>query len=193
MRDFRYILGWILFALLAIGAGWYLLIYRGGSAPAEYSLWGSASTSTEVGVVVFAGPRTAVAGAQEYRSTAYRFSLLYPENLEVKEFDEGGGAATVAFQNIETSQGFQIFITPYNELQVTPERFRLDAPSGVMQNPVDTAVGGVPARSFFGRDGFLGDTAELWFIYKGYLYEVTAPKEHTAWLSSIMGTWQFLE
>jgi len=38
----------------------------------------------------------------------------------------------------------------------------------------------------------LGDTAEIWFVSGGYLYEVTTLKPLAGWLSQIMGTWQFL-
>ncbi len=180
----RYALGWALFALCAALAA-YLFIYKSTSMSAFERVPAAASST------VSSGHRIPPAGTKEYRSTKYYASLFYPENLAVKTYDEGGGAATVTFQDIETSQGFQIFITPYSGTQVTPERFRQDAPSGVIESPMDVTVGGIAARSFYGRDAFLGDTAEVWILYKGYLYEITAHKSQAAWLSSILASWQF--
>lgn len=58
---------------------------------------------------------------REYRSERYAFSLLYLEDLSVKEYDEGGGASTITFENAETLQGFQIFIVSFVEPQITEE------------------------------------------------------------------------
>jgi hypothetical protein len=89
--------------------------------------------------------REAPKGYREYRNLKYRFSLFYPESLSVKEIDEGGGAATITFQNEKTVEGFQIFIVPFAGSQITDERFRKDIPSGVRENlqniEVDGAVG----------------------------------------------------
>jgi hypothetical protein len=142
--------------------------------------------------VVSAGPRTALAGAKEYRNAAYHLSLFYPENLALKAYDEGGGAATITFQNTTTAEGFQIFIVPYAQSQISRERFLQDEPSGAMENPLNVTIAGAPATSFYGSNALLGETAEIWLMRGGYLYEVTAPKPEAAWLSQIMQTWQFI-
>jgi hypothetical protein len=148
------------------------------------------ATSTEV--AANDTPRTPPAGTLEYRNPTYRFSLFYPDTLSVKEFDEGGGASTITFQNVSTVQGFQIFVVPYGAPQVSTARFKEDEPSGVMQQPLDVTIGGVSATSFYSTDANLGDTAEIWFIQGGYLFEVTAPKSLAPWFSQIMQAWEFI-
>src|SRR3989344_5715107 len=74
----------------------------------------SATTTPE-----FAQTRFVPYGLKEYRSTAYDFSLLYPQDLVVKEHIEGGNAITITFQNVKKQDGFQIFIVPYEESQVS--------------------------------------------------------------------------
>ena len=59
-------------------------------------------------------------GMLEYRNTTYSFSLLYPESLKVSELAEREGAITITFQNVAEQKGFQIFIIPYFEAQVSP-------------------------------------------------------------------------
>lgn len=143
-----------------------------------------------------AGPlkpaRMPPAGQTEYRNERYRFALFYPSNLSVKSFDEGGGASTIALQDVKQAEGFQIFAVPYKETQVSDERFRRDVPSGIRESPLEITIGGAAATSFYSTNALLGDTAEIWFIHGGYLFEVTAPKSQAAWLSDVMKTWQFI-
>jgi len=137
-------------------------------------------------------PRTLPSGMQEYRNATYHLSLFYPNDLSVKTYDEGAGASTVTFQDVSTAQGFQMFIVPYSQQQISTARFQEDEPSGVMQSPLNIKIDGIAATSFYSTNAALGDTAEIWFLRGGYLYEVTAPKSEAAWFSEIMNTWQFI-
>jgi hypothetical protein len=136
--------------------------------------------------------RAAPPGQLEYYDSAYRFSVFYPSNLSVQTYDEGEGAKTITFQDAAVSQGFQIFVSPYGARQVTSERFKEDVPSGVMQDPLNITINGVNATSFYSTNSILGNTAEIWFIHGGYLFEVTTFKSLAPWLSGIMGTWEFI-
>ena len=60
------------------------------------------------------------------------------------------------------------------------------------QGARDVTIDGATATSFYSTNALLGETAEVWFIRGGYLFEVTSPKSEAAWLSQIMSTWQFL-
>src|SRR6185295_15945975 len=109
---------------------------------------------------------------------------------------EQGGALTVAFENLDADQQFQIYVTPYSGKQVTAERFRKDEPSGVRLQPTEILVDGARATMFFSSNSVMGDTREVWFIYpeqgrgvQQYLYEVTTYKELDTWLGQIMQTW----
>jgi hypothetical protein len=204
------ITGTLLALILLVGGSYYIYIGPAtssvrSSAAAAISGIGSArapgfaaSSSDQthpvsVATAPIGGPRTPPAGYTEYRSKKYRFSVFYPTDLTVSQYDEGGGAETVRFQNVSTVQGFQIFILPYGGSQIPQERFRLDAPSGVMQkSPENVAIDGVPATSFYNTDPTLSDTAEVWFLHGGYLYEVTTFKSEAVWLSDIMGSWKFI-
>lgn len=136
--------------------------------------------------------RTVPEGMHEYRSEQYRFSLLYPEYMKVKEQDEGQGAATITFEDISRNEGFQIFIVPYLEAQVSEERFRMDIPSGVRRDIRDVAVDGAVGAAFTSEHQLLGETSEIWFVQGGYLYEVTTLKELETWFSAILSTWEFI-
>lgn len=131
-------------------------------------------------------------GYKEYRNTTHRFAVFYPEDISVHEFDEGGYAHTTTFQNEKTAQGFQVFVVPYSDTRVSGERFKMDAPSGVMKDPKNLYVDGAFATMFIGENSFLGPTREVWFIHGGYLFEITAPLSLSDWLGTIMSSWQFI-
>jgi hypothetical protein len=137
-------------------------------------------------------PRNITRGYNEYLNTDYKFSLFYPQEMSFQQRDEGKGAKSVAFMDAEGTKGFQIFIVPYSDTTITTERFKMDEPSGVLQEPVNTLVDGVKATAFYGRNDVMGDTHEVWFIRGGFLYEVATYKELEPWLSEIMQTWKFL-
>lgn len=149
------------------------------------------STSTPISVQESA-PRPVPDGSREYRSATYGFSLIYPQDLAVSEHAEAGNAVTITFQNVEKAQGFQIFILPYMEEKISEVRFRKDLPSGVREDLRDAVVGGAKGAAFYSIDGALGETREIWFIHKDYLYEVTTLKTLDQWMQGIMQTWRFL-
>lgn len=130
--------------------------------------------------------------AREYKNEKYRFLLSYPQQLTVKEYDESGGAVSITFESTVDEKGFQIYVTPYKGNQITEERFRLDAPSGVRKDLVEVVVDGTRGIIFFSEHSLMGETREVWFIKNGYLYEVVTYKDLDIWLAEIMKTWKFL-
>ena len=188
----------IVVALLLVAGGWWffhppaeaptidnVFAMQGFDAPA------SAGTGT-IAAEPLGAHRVPPAGLSEYYSARYRFSLFYPEKLEVKEYDEGGGASTITFQNVAAAQGFQIFVVPYREPQVTEERFHTDVPSGVRKSVQNITIDGAAGASFYSTNLSLGETAEAWFVHGGYLYEVTTLKPFEDGLKHVLETWAFI-
>ncbi len=130
-------------------------------------------------------------GSLLYHTPAYHFSLLYPDNLTVHSFGEGGGASTITFENTATGYGFQIFVLPYTEATISDERFIKDNPIGVREDLQEGLIDGVTAAFFLSKNAGMGPSREVWFINKGYLYEATAPAVIDPWFLSIMTTWKF--
>ena len=148
-----------------------------------------ASTATVLSPSVSVPP----ARTREYRNAQYGFSLQYPNELTVSTVDEGGGASTITFQNVETAKGFQIFIVPYKEMQVSEERFKRDVPSGVRESLSDITVDGATAAAFYSTNASLGATREVWVVHNGFLYEATTLKSLDKWFEEIMQTWKFVQ
>lgn len=172
---------------LVIGGAWYFFGMR-SDAPAE-------KVPEVIGI-----PQETVAesapnvpeGWRKYANTQYGFALFVPPELSVVAFNEGEGAHTLTFESSDGRSGFQIFVVPYSESTITEERFRQDAPSGVMKERMDVVIDGITAAAFFSEHSLMGETREVWFLHDGYLFEVTTYKELDTWLAEIMRTWRFV-
>ncbi|GEM_PF-2365651 len=141
-------------------------------------------------------------GQKSYVNKYYHFSLVYPPDLALTEYAEAGGGRTIVFQENPATNtpisaqknlnGFQIFIIPYADSELSDARFKMDEPSGIHDDPQNVVIGGVTGTIFYGRNSIMGDTRELWIIHGGFLYEITTYKPLDSWLAGIMSTWKFL-
>jgi hypothetical protein len=131
-------------------------------------------------------------GYIQYRNEKYQFSFYHSPEGVVHQYEEEGGAQTVTLEDRERGRGLQIFVVPYSESTISEERFRMDVPSRVRNDVENTQVDGVQAVTFRSKDASLGDTREVWFIHKGYLYEVTTFANTSDWFVPIMQSWEFL-
>jgi len=127
-----------------------------------------------------------------YKNLLLHFSLVFPKDLKVREYDDKTSASTITFEDDTGEKGFQIFVVPYTEDYIKTERFKKDVPSGVMQEPVDIIIDGARATMFYSKNDVMGDTREIWFIKNGFLYEVTTYARLDSWLALILSTWRFL-
>ncbi|MEK7604747.1 MAG: hypothetical protein AAB442_03060 [Patescibacteria group bacterium] len=130
-------------------------------------------------------------GMKIYKSPLLRFEITYPEELGVKEYGKAD-TSTIVFEDATGDRGFQVFVVPYEGETVSEKRFKMDVPSGVMQEPIQVLIDGVTATAFWSTNTLFGETREVWFIRGGFLYEITTFKDLDPWLAEIMKSWKFL-
>jgi hypothetical protein len=181
----------LLAALVILGIGAFS-IYKGVRAAPMTALAINAHAPSNSTPSVSESATQAARGLRKYQNTAFHFSLLYPQNLQLQEYKEPGGGLTVTFQDVAAQQEVQVFVTPYGDAQITDARFELDEPSGVKIDPTNIMVDGAKGMEFFSSAPTMDDTREVWFIKNGYLYEITTFKELDSWLQQILQTWQFI-
>lgn len=190
----RYLVAGSVFALmLMIVAG--IFFWRGGLPNfSQLALSAGAYDGTDIDGAPYIEPELKAVGENVllYENREFRFSLLIPKGFEGKQYREKGNAMSATFEEPESGRGFQIFVTPYGQPQVTRERFLMDTPSGVMDSPTDIVIGGAQATMFFSKNPVMGETREVWFIKDGFLYEVATYKELDEWLGNIMQGWKFI-
>lgn len=176
------------FIIAAVGAAVFWMQHTPDSEK-EFVGEAPSGVSIDAGVGVGASP---AAGYIEYLNHKYNFSFYHEAQGEVQEYDEGGGASTVVYENEQAVRGFQIYILPYAEKSISEERFKTDVPSRVRKEVQPATLDGVEAVTFTSYDETLGDTTEIWVIHKGYLYEITTFKGVGDWFNPIIQSWHFL-
>ena len=134
------------------------------------------------------------AQTKKYENAQYGFSFNYPTGFTIREFSEEGRISLI-IQNEETSQIFQIYITPFNDknFEVTSERIKRDIPDLPFSNSADVAVGGkANGVAFFSEnEAFKGKTAEVWFADGKLFYQATASVKDAELLEEIIKSWEF--
>jgi len=128
-----------------------------------------------------------------YTDSQYKFSFEYPKDFTVTKFKEGEEGDTILVQKKGSKDGFQIFISPFDEPgPLTEERVKQDLPDLKMENPEQRVLkNNVPALIFFSEETSLGKTREIWFVYSDYLYQVSTYKELDSLVAAIISTWKF--
>ncbi len=133
---------------------------------------------------------------QTYTHTKYNFSFLYPETYSATTFfDEAVQADVVLVQEAEKGVGFQIQITPFDvDVPVlTAERVKRDLPSMTISDVQEIDLGeyGKGIAFMSNNENFGGSSREIWFVWKGYLYQISTYKYLDSILQAIMNTWEF--
>ena len=127
-----------------------------------------------------------------YRNSTYDFSLTYPSELAVDEYDEGAGDRTIVFRKGMEEVGFQIFITALSGAPLSKEVIELSHPYVEAGSIIATTVGSsTPAFALAGSGPLLGPSREIWFTHNGYVFEVVTYPDRAAWLAEIFATIRF--
>lgn len=127
--------------------------------------------------------------SETYTNSKYGFSFSHPKELNISEFTEG--KIDVILVKDETGDGFQIYITPFDEQgPITKERILKDIPDMQISNDKEIFIDGESALSFKSKDTSL-ETFEIWFVYNGYLYQISSFASFRNKLEEIIKTWRF--
>lgn len=132
---------------------------------------------------------------QTFRHSAYRFSFKYPEGFRANILpDAESGGETILVQDVSKNAGFQIHLEPYDDpdTDITAERLARDIPEMIVKEPQEVQIGASgqagKGLAFIATDT---GTREVWFIFGGTLFQLTAPIENDALLQRVLGTWTF--
>jgi len=176
---------------LALACVGYFLFQKNSASNAAGNVFaaaGDASTSASIA----SGQAQPPPNSKDYQNARYHFFLYYPDDLSVSEEPVSANSLVVLFKDAAKQEGFEVFVTAYDQPTITQQRFLIDEPSGVMLDPAYITVDGAPATEFLSTNPAMGASREIWFLRDGILYEVTAPQPLDSWLLQIMETWQFI-
>ncbi|MFZ2523616.1 MAG: hypothetical protein WAW92_04495 [Minisyncoccia bacterium] len=127
----------------------------------------------------------------QYKNISRNFILEYPKEFYYKENNEGDTTYTIVFSDEVDEKSFQLFFTPYYGNQITKSRMLKDIPSGKFTDPLEIIIGNNIRALLFYSTLDIGEMVEVWFLYDGYLYQVTAPRELEALLSGLLNSLKF--
>ena len=172
-----------------LGVGMWFLVREGNGVPGFGGVRPTGLSAPEI-------PYTGEPLSADYRNTTFGFSLKLPEGFAVSELpaDEQGGTAIV-LQDAK-GEGIQIYIVPADGGQsvLTAEDIRAALPDLMVESPETVEIGtkhkGVAFRS--DNDAFGGDSREVWFYFRGDLYQISTYARLDGLLKAMFSTWTFL-
>lgn len=133
-----------------------------------------------------------------YRSEIYGFTVKFPEDFSAREvsgYNDGDGGTIIFESNKNPGDGFQIVISRFDEnlRSLNKERILKDIPEiGIHgEKPVRVKSGYQGLTFESDSPEFDGRSRELWFVYRGYLFQLSTYERLTALLSAIFDTWRF--
>ena len=133
----------------------------------------------------------------EYLNTSHSFSFKYPKDMKVENFKESEDSPEVILvQNANEGKGFQIVITPFDEdvgNKLSKERIKLDVPDLLVKDEQSILIGQNGEGLAFLSDNadFGGKSREVWFVFNGFLYQISTYAHLDPILQSVFSTWQF--
>jgi len=183
-----YIIGFLVIAAVAAGLHWF-------SPNSLFFITNSAAPEAKL------EPDVVPLLSKEYTNDTYHFSLTLPEGFEARSMKQEVGE-TIVFEN-GSGDGIQIIITPFDEdLHVlTKERVQADVPGMQITDAQPVEIGDPSTGSgqvyyqglAFKSDNpaFDGASREVWFVFRGNLYQISTYERLDELLKKMFSTWKF--
>ena len=137
---------------------------------------------------------------QDYTNSAYKFALKMPADFTASDIPSGDPTQpgdTILLQD-KNGNGIQIVISPFDEdttgsYTLTQARILQDVPDMQITEAQPLVVGPNYTGLAFKSDNaaFGGASREVWFVFRGNLYQISTYDRLDNLLKSIFQTWQF--
>src|SRR3989344_1204013 len=131
---------------------------------------------------------------EEYRNEQYGFSLTMPEGFKARIMSTSVEGETILLED-QTGNGIQIMITPIDEdiPTLTKNRIQQDIPDMQISDEQVVEVGSSRTGLAFRSDNeaFGGASREVWFVFRGNLYQISTYDRLDPLLKAVFQTWQF--
>lgn len=133
---------------------------------------------------------------KDYKNDAFKFSLQMPGNFTTRELaPDDSGATTLLIESTDRADGVQIIVSPFDEdvRALTKERIQQDVPDMQIMDPQAVEIGenytGLAFKS--DNEAFDGASREVWFVFRGNLYQISTYDRLDPLLKKIFSTWRF--
>ena len=177
-----------------VGAGVYLA--------RDFLFRGDGSGKESVAAVISSGAtEEAIAEISQYKYTKSYvhatdgFSFSYPEDFTITNVPNDDGSKAILVQNFSKKVGVQILISPFRgeDIDITPEVVVEEIPDLKISDAQELLVGANRKGLAFlsDNDAFGGKSREVWFVFRGNLYQISTYADLDAFLKGLFTTWQF--
>lgn len=172
-----------------VGVGAWFLLRDGNTMPGFGGVRPSELSAPAV-------PYTGAPLSADYKNERFGFALKLPDGFTASELppDEQGGTAVVLQD--ANGDGIQIYVVPAGEGQsvLTAEDIQTAIPDLMVASSEIVEIGtkhkGVAFRS--DNDAFSSDSREVWFYFRGNLYQISTYARLDGLLKAMFSTWTFL-
>lgn len=128
---------------------------------------------------------------KEYQNATYKFSLKMPMDFTAREI--GSTDSKTVLLEGKDGQGIQILISPFDDIkEITAEMIHTDIPDLKIIDSQIIEVEGHKGISFQSdNQSFAGASAEIWFVFRGNLYQISTYKHMENVLQDVFASWKF--
>lgn len=176
----------ILFFFVLIGLIAVAYVFLGDSSLSISNFGNATSTQSQVSTGT-----TASKGA--YTNKKYNFSVKLPEGFAARELAGTPEGDTILLEN-KNGDGIQIIISSFDNISVlTADMVKKDIPDLKMEQVQTIDVGQNYKGVAFLSDNpqFSGASRDVWFVFRGNLYQISTYARLDSLLQSVFSTWQF--
>lgn len=126
---------------------------------------------------------------EKYINSVYFFSFEHSKATQIEEVRNAGSETILVTDALGS---FQIHITPFDEKgsSITKERLIRDIPDLKIEKSESIVVDKNAQGLEFISEENGEKKKEVWFVAKGYLYQITAPIESEAFMKKTLATWK---
>lgn len=183
----------ILFILLVASLVVYFGFFSRDSSQSGENRLENEDVNSEVTVgepdPIFAQPLIYSSLKNLYSGRDYAFN--YSQEFKVSLTSISSTEEVTTIENADGS-GFQIFSMLWDESEpITPERIWEDEPDAEITDPKNADLDGIKALVFYGYNGDIGETFEVWTVRNGKLFQITGPKTAEKLITETLETWEW--
>lgn len=135
--------------------------------------------------------------SKEFSHPSGSFSFRYPDDMKAEILKENEDSLEVILvQNAKDGKGFQVMISPFDEdigNKLTEERIKQDVPDLLIKDAQSILIGenGFGLAFLSDNEDFSKNSREVWFVFNGFLYQISTYAHLDPILQAVFSTWQF--
>jgi len=180
----------ILFAVILILIILYFLPVKKVRKDDANSVW-SPKASSQIQNIVLNEENS-----KEFSHPSGSFSFRYPGDMKAEILKEEDSAEVILVQNAKDGKGFQIMISSFDEDVgniLTEDRVRQDVSDMLIKDVQSILIGenGSGLAFLSDNENFGKNSREVWFVFNGFLYQISTYAHLDPVLQAMFSTWQF--